>query len=94
MADRCQSKGRMASEIINQIYKSKDQDDLRSYDDITTVLFKHIVENINESYPFGNQDLLGPSNAKKDALNNIITGDGLTDDIKKEEKIILSSVSK
>ena len=36
---------RAASGIINQIYKSKDQDDLRSYDDITTVLFKQIVEN-------------------------------------------------
>ena len=79
---------RVTSEIINKIYKSKDQDDLRSYDDITTVLFKRIVENINESYQFGDQDLLGPSNAKRDALTNIITGDGLTDDIKKEEKII------
>ena len=28
---------RAASEIINKIYKSKDQDDLRSYDDITPV---------------------------------------------------------
>tara|TARA_B110000263_G_C15239461_1_gene478672 strand:- start:13 stop:795 length:783 start_codon:yes stop_codon:yes gene_type:complete len=79
---------RVISESINKIYKSKDQDDLRSYDDMTTVLFKHIVENINESYPFGDQDLLGPSNAKRDALNNIITGDGLSDDIEKEEKII------
>ena len=42
---------RAASEIINKIYKSKDQDDLRSYDDITTVLFKHIVESINETKP-------------------------------------------
>ena len=49
---------RSASEIITKIYKSKDQDELRSYDKIGDLLYKHIADVIAESYPYGDDDIL------------------------------------
>ena len=53
---------RSAAEIINTIYKSKNQDDLRSYDHLDQLLYMHIIESISESYPFNGIDCLGPTN--------------------------------
>ena len=47
---------RSAAEIINTIYKSKNQDDLRSYDHLDQLLYMHIIESISESYPFDGTD--------------------------------------
>ena len=41
---------RLASDLILKIYKSKDQDDLRSYSNIGALIYKHLIEIINESY--------------------------------------------
>tara|TARA_B100001564_G_scaffold332380_1_gene319230 strand:+ start:354 stop:1130 length:777 start_codon:yes stop_codon:yes gene_type:complete len=66
---------RSAAEIINNIYKSKNQDDLRSYDGLDQILYKHIIGSIGESYPFNKNDSLGPTNIDistiKDDLNDI-----------------------
>ena len=35
---------RSAAEIINNIYKSKNQDDLRSYDHLDQLLYIHMIE--------------------------------------------------
>ena len=53
---------RSAAEIINNIYKSKNQDDLRSYDHLDQLLYIHMIESIGESYPFNENDSLGPTN--------------------------------
>ena len=53
---------RSAAEIINTIYKTKNQDDLRSYDHLDQLLYMHIIESISESYPFDDVDCLGPTN--------------------------------
>ena len=50
---------RLASDLILKIYKSKDQDDLRSYSNIGALIYKHLIEIINESYPLGVDDFLG-----------------------------------
>ena len=52
---------RSASDLISKIYKSKDQDDLRSYNDIGSLIYRHLIDIIEESYPFGKDDLLGPT---------------------------------
>ena len=40
---------RSAADLILKIYKSKDQDDLRSYSNIGALIYKHLIEIINES---------------------------------------------
>ena len=47
---------RSAAEIINTVYKTKNQDDLRSYDHFDQLLYMHIIESISESYPFNGID--------------------------------------
>ena len=66
---------RSAAEIINNIYKSKNQDDLRTYDHFGLLLYMHIIESITESYPLNDKDSLGPSNIDilkvKEKISNI-----------------------
>ncbi|MDG2159307.1 MAG: inositol monophosphatase [Gammaproteobacteria bacterium] len=66
---------RSASEIISKIYKSKDQDDLRSYDKIGDLLYQHIAEVIADSYPYGDTDTLGPTYIDYKIVNSI-AGEG------------------
>ena len=60
---------RLASDLILKIYKSKDQDDLRSYSNIGALIYKHLIEIINESYPLGVDDFLGPTHINSESID-------------------------
>ena len=55
---------RSASDILLRLYKAKDQDELRSSEKINELLYIHIVNIISESYPLGENDILGPTYIK------------------------------
>ena len=76
---------RSASEIIIKIYKSKDQDELRSYDRIGELIYKHIADIIAESYPYGDNDLLGPSYIDRQILLDIAGDQNVTTDIHSDD---------
>ncbi len=77
---------RSASEIITKIYKSKDQDELRSYDRIGDLLYQHIADIIAESYPYGDMDILGPSYIDKEILENIAGNQNITNNINSDDE--------
>ena len=79
---------RSAADIINGIYKTKSQDDLRTYDHIDEHLYMHLVNVIAESYPFDKNDILGPTNINitkiKEKVNNI----NFTSDINNRDEYV------
>ena len=77
---------RSASEIITKIYKSKDQDELRSYDKIGDLIYKHIADIIAESYPYGDTDVLGPSYVDTKILSDIAGDKNFTTDIQSDDE--------
>ena len=77
---------RSASEIITKIYKSKDQDELRSYDKIGDLIYKHIADIIAESYPYGDTDVLGPSYVDTKILSDIAGDKNFTTDVQSDDE--------
>ena len=76
---------RSASEIITKIYKSKDQDELRSYDKIGDLLYKHIADVIAESYPYGDDDILGPSYVDREIMESVTSNENITSSIDSDD---------
>ena len=70
---------RSAADIINTIYKTKSQDDLRSYDHLDEHLYIHLVNLIAESYPFDKDDILGPTNIDVTKICLLYTSDAADD---------------
>ena len=79
---------RSAADIINNIYKSKDQDELRSYDDLGQILYMNLIEQIAESYPFNDNDYLGPTNIDLSNIKDRFTHMNFKSHINDENKYI------
>ena len=79
---------RSAADIINNIYKSKDQDELRSYDDLGQILYINLIEQIAESYPFNDNDCLGPTNIDLSNIKDRFTHMNFKSHINDENKYI------
>tara|TARA_B100001769_G_scaffold24355_1_gene16115 strand:+ start:482 stop:1258 length:777 start_codon:yes stop_codon:yes gene_type:complete len=79
---------RSAADIINNIYKSKDQDELRSYDDLGQILYINLIEQIAESYPFNGKDCLGPTNIDLSNIKDRFTHMNFKSHINDENKFI------
>ncbi len=77
---------RSAANIINNIYKSKDQDDLRSYDHLGQILYMHLIEQIAESYPFNDNDYLGPTNIDLSTMKDKFTNMNFKPHVNDENK--------
>ena len=62
---------REASEVIKIFYKKKKQDELKQFKENYTVFFNLILRTINDSYPMGEKDFIGPSSITKDLIDGM-----------------------
>ncbi len=79
---------RSAADIINSIYKTKSQDDLRSYDHLDEHLYIHLVNLIAESYPFDKDDILGPTNIDVTKIKKKVGNINFTSNINNVDKYV------
>jgi myo-inositol-1(or 4)-monophosphatase len=79
---------RSAADIINTIYKTKSQDDLRSYDHLDEHLYIHLVNLIAESYPFDKDDILGPTNIDVTKIKKKVGNINFTSNINNVDKYV------
>ena len=62
---------REASEVIKTFYKKKKQDELKQFKENYTVFFNLILRIINDSYPMGEKDFIGPSSIAKNLIDGM-----------------------
>jgi len=62
---------REASEVIKTFYKKKKQDELKQFKENYKVFFNLILRTINDSYPMGEKDFIGPSAISKNLIDDM-----------------------
>ena len=62
---------REASEVIKTFYKKKKQDELKQFKENYRIFFNLILRTINDSYPMGEKDFIGPSAISKDLIDGV-----------------------
>lgn len=62
---------RESSEVIKTFYKKKKQDELKQFKENYRVFFNLILRTINDSYPMGEKDFIGPSSIAKNLIDGM-----------------------